>query len=149
MNKSDKRRTDKSGIDEKAILEMVRRKGSMLSLLSEPVPSPKGPESARKEPAGEENTGQENAGEKNREFTDGQLEAFTALFLDGRKNTYEVTLHITEEMHQCILALIWGIGGRKATVAGVANRMLELAFEHYRGLVDSVIKKRYESLKGK
>lgn len=140
MDNSDKKKVNPRSIDEKAILEIVAGKGSGLSILSEPSP--------RKEDVAEVIPPVSTVSGKH-VFTDEQRATFTADFLNIPRSTSSTTLHIDNDIHRRISSLVWGIGNRKVTVAGVANRILELFFEQNEELVHSIIEKHCESLKTK
>lgn len=139
MEKSDKKKVYPGSIDEKAILDIVEGKSSMLSMLSEPSPQPDMPKAPPQEA---ETTGK-------RIFTDEQRDAFIAIFLNAYRSTSSTTLHIDTCIHQRISSLVWSIGDRKVTVAGVANRILALFFEQNEELIHSIIEKHCESFKTK
>lgn len=139
MDKSDKKKIYPGGIDEKAILDIVEKKGSKLSILSEPS---REPETAEVIPTKSAATGK-------RAFTDAQYDAFIASFLNVSRSTSSTTLHIDTDVHQHISSLVWGIGSRKVTVAGVANRILSLFFEQNEELVHYIIERHCESFKSK
>lgn len=144
MDNSDKKKVNPRSIDEKAILEIVAGKGSGLSILSEPSlkPSPRKKDAAEVIPPVSPAPGKHV-------FTDEQRATFTADFLNIPRSTSSTTLHIDTDIHRRISSLVWGIGNRKVTVAGVANRILELFFEQNEELVHSIIEKHCESLKTK
>lgn len=143
MDNSDKKKVNPRSIDEKAILEIVAGKGSGLSILSEPSPKP----SPRRDVA--EVIPPVSTATGKHVFTDEQRAIFMADFLNIPRSTSSTTLHIDTGIHQRISSLVWGIGNRKVTVAGVANRILELFFEQNEELVHSIIEKHCESLKTK
>lgn len=142
MDNSEKRKVNPRSIDEKAILEIVAGKGSRLSATSDPVPAPSsGPDTAEIIPA--------SPPEQKHISTDGQCAAFIATFLDVPRSASTTTLHIDTDVHRCISSLVWGIGDKKVTVSGVANRILALFFEENAELVHSIIEKHCESFKTK
>lgn len=139
MDKSDKKKIYPGGIDEKAILDMVEAKSSMLSTDSEPSPEP---DKAEKIPLKPAETGKPA-------FTDGQCDAFVAKFMNLPRSTSSTTLHIDSGVHQYISSLVWAIGDRKVTVAAVTNRILELFFEQNGELVHYIIERHCKSFKTK
>lgn len=139
MDKSDKKKIYPGGIDEQAILDIVASKGSMLSIPSEPSSQT---DMTEVSPPKSVATGKQT-------FTDKQCDAFIAIFLNVSRSTSSTTLHIDTDIHQRISSLVWGIGNRKATVAGVANRILALFFEQNEELVHYIIEKHCKSFKTK
>lgn len=139
MNKSDKKKIFPGGIDEKAILDIVASKGSMLSILSETSP---GPDTAEVIPP-------ESVAAGKQAFTDKQCDAFIANFLNVSRSESTTTLHIDTDIHRRISSLVWGIGSRKVTVAGVTNRILALFFEQNEEMVHYIIEKHCKSFKTK
>lgn len=138
MDKSDKKKIYPGGINEQEILDIVASKGSMLSI-SEPSPRTDTAEVSPPKPVA---TGKQT-------FTDKQCDAFIANFLNVSRSTSSTTLHIDIDIHQRISSLVWGIGSRKATVAGVANRILTLFFEQNEELIHYIIEKHCKSFKTK
>lgn len=146
MDTPDKRKVNPRSIDEKAILEIVAGKGSRLSVIPEPSPAPSSPhpqpDVVKATPPASPATGK-------RVPTNEQRAAFIANFLNIPRSASSTTLHIATGMHQRVSSLVWAIGDKKATVAGVANRILELFFEQNEELVHSIIEKQCESFKTK
>lgn len=138
MNKSDKKKIYPGGIDEQEILDIVAAKGSMLSA-PEPFPQT---DMTEVSPPKSVTIGKQT-------FTDKQCDAFIANFLNVSRSTSSTTLHIDTDIHQRISSLVWGISSRKATVAGVANRILALFFEQNEELVHYIIEKHCKSFKTK
>lgn len=138
MDKSDKKKIYPGGINEQEILDIVAAKGSMLST---PEPSPQ-TDMTEVSPPKSVATGKQT-------FTDKQCDAFIANFLNVSRSTSSTTLHIDTDIHQRISSLVWGIGSRKATVAGVANRILALFFEQNEELIHYIIEKHCKSFKTK
>ena len=116
---SGKKRFDPRSIDEKAILDIVARKGTIRPDSPATSASPK-PEDTVEEIAGSSEAPV---------FTTGEIDAYRA------------------GLHRRISSLVWAVGRGEVTVAGFVNQVLAHHFEENGGLINAVLEKYYQSLK--
>ena len=123
---SGKKKFDPRSIDEKAILDIVARKGTIRPDSPATSVSPK-----------PEDTAEEIAGSSEAPvFTTGEIRT------KSRKS-----LHIEADLHRRISSLVWAVGRCEVTVAGFVNQVLAHHFEENGGLINAVLDKYYQSLK--
>ena len=119
---SGKKKFDPRSIDEKAILDIVARKGTIRPDSPATSVSPK-----------PEDTAEEIAGR--------------ASFLNTVRTKSRKSLHIDADLHRRISSLVWAVGRGEVTVAGFVNQVLAHHFEENGGLINAVLEKYYQSLK--
>ena len=126
---SGKKKFDPRSIDEKTILDIVARKGTIR------------PDS----PA----TGVSSKSEESEApvFTVKEINAYRASFLNTVRTKSRKSLHIDADLHRRISSLVWAVGRGEATVAGFVNQVLAHHFEENGGLINAVLEKYYQSLK--
>ena len=130
---SGKKKFDPRSIDEKAILDIVARKGTIRPDSPATSVSPK-----------PEDTAEEIAGSSEAPvFTTGEIDAYRASFLNTVRTKSRKSLHIDADLHRRISSLVWA----EATVAGFVNQVLAHHFEENGGLINAVLEKYYQSLK--
>lgn len=135
---SGKKRFDPRSIDEKAILDIVARKGTIRPDSPATSTSPK-PEDTVKKIAG--------SSEAPPVFTTGEIDAYRASFLNTVRTKSRKSLHIDAGLHRRISSLVWAVGRGEVTVAGFVNQVLAHHFEENSGLINAVLEKYYQSLK--
>ena len=128
---SGKKKFDPRSIDEKAILDIVARKGTIR------------PDSPATEDTAEEIAGSSEAPV----FTTGEIDAYRASFLNTVRTKSRKSLHIDADLHRRISSLVWAVGRGEVTVAGFVNQVLAHHFEENGGLINAVLEKYYQSLK--
>ena len=125
---SGKKRFAPRSIDEKAILDIVARKGTIRpdspATSASPKPSSEAPV-----------------------FTTGEIDAYRASFLNTVRTKSRKSLHIDAGLHRRISSLVWAVGRGEVTVAGFVNQVLAHHFEENGGLINAVLEKYYQSLK--
>ena len=123
---SGKKKFDPRSIDEKAILDIVARKGTIRPDSPATSVSPK-----------PEDTAEEIAGSSEAPvFTTGEIDAYRASFLNTVRTKSRKSLHIDADL-----------SARLLTVAGFVNQVLAHHFEENGGLINAVLEKYYQSLK--
>lgn len=135
---SGKKKFDPRSIDEKAILDIVARKGTIRA------ESPVTAVSRKPEDAEEEVVGGSNEAPV---FTTGEIDAYRASFLNTVRTKSRKSLHIDADLHRRISSLVWAVGRGEATVAGFVNQVLAHHFEENGELINAVLEKYYQSLK--
>ena len=130
---SGKKRFDPRSIDEKAILDIVARKGTIRPDSPATSASPK-PEDTVEEIAGSSEA-------------PGFTTAYRASFLNTVRTKSRKSLHIDAGLHRRISSLVWAVGRGEVTVAGFVNQVLAHHFEENGGLINAVLEKYYQSLK--
>ena len=130
---SGKKRFDPRSIDEKAILDIVARKGTIRPDSPATSASPK-PEDTVEEIAGSSEAPV---------FTTGEIDAYRASFLNTVRTKSRKSLHIDAGLHRRISSLVWAVGRGEVTV----NQVLAHHFEENGGLINAVLEKYYQSLK--
>ena len=134
---SGKKKFDPRSIDEKAILDIVARKGTIRPDSPATSVSPK-----------PEDTAEEIAGSSEAPvFTTGEIDAYRASFLNTVRTKSRKSLHIDADLHRRISSLVWAVGRGEVTVAGFVNQVLAHHFEENGGLINAVLEKYYQSLK--
>ena len=128
---SGKKKFDPRSIDEKAILDIVARKGTIRPDSPATSVSPK-----------PEDTAEEIAGS-----SAGEIDAYRASFLNTVRTKSRKSLHIDADLHRRISSLVWAVGRGEVTVAGFVNQVLAHHFEENGGLINAVLEKYYQSLK--
>lgn len=133
---SGKKKFDPRSIDEKEILEIVARKGTI---------RPESPVTAvpRKPGTEDEVTGNKEAPA----FSTEEINAYRASFLNTVRTKSRKSLHIDADLHRRISSLVWAVGRGEVTVAGFVNQVLAHHFEENSGLINAVLEKYYQSLK--
>ena len=131
---SGKKRFAPRSIDEKAILDIVARKGTIRPDSPATSASPK-PEDTVEEIAGSSEAPV---------FTTGEIDAYRASFLNTVRTKSRKSLHIDADLHRRISSLV---GRGEVTVAGFVNQVLAHHFEENGGLINAVLEKYYQSLK--
>ena len=126
---SGKKRFDPRSIDEKAILDIVARKGTIRPDSPATSASPKPEDTVA--PV----------------FTTGEIDAYRASFLNTVRTKSRKSLHIDAGLHRRISSLVWAVGRGEVTVAGFVNQVLAHHFEENGGLINAVLEKYYQSLK--
>lgn len=134
---SGKKRFAPRSIDEKAILDIVARKGTIRP------DSPATGVSSKSEDVEEEVAGESEAPV----FTVKEINAYRASFLNTVRTKSRKSLHIDADLHRRISSLVWAVGRGEATVAGFVNQVLAHHFEENGGLINAVLEKYYQSLK--
>ena len=134
---SGKKKFDPRSIDEKAILDIVARKGTIRPESSVTAASRK-PEDAEKKAAGESEA---------LIFTIEEINAYKASFLNTVRTKSRKSLHIDADLHRRISSLVWAVGRGEVTVAGFVNQVLAHHFEENGELINAVLEKYYQSLK--
>lgn len=134
---SGKKKFDPRSIDEKAILDIVARKGTIRP------DSPATGVSSKSEDVEEEVAGESEAPV----FTVKEINAYRASFLNTVRTKSRKSLHIDADLHRRISSLVWAVGRGEATVAGFVNQVLAHHFEENGGLINAVLEKYYQSLK--
>lgn len=134
---SGKKKFDPRSIDEKAILDIVARKGTIRPESSVTAASRK-PEDAEKKVAGESEA---------LIFTIEEINAYKASFLNTVRTKSRKSLHIDADLHRRISSLVWAVGRGEVTVAGFVNQVLAHHFEENGELINAVLEKYYQSLK--
>ena len=105
---SGKKKFDPRSIDEKAILDIVARKGTIRPDSPATSVSPK-----------PEDTAEEIAGSSEAPvFTTGEIDAYRASFLNTVRTKSRKSLHIDADLHRRISSLVWAVGRGEVTVAG-------------------------------
>ena len=130
---SGKKRFDPRSIDEKAILDIVARKGTIRPDSPATSASPK-PEDTVEEIAGSSEAPV---------FTTGEIDAYRASFLNTVRTKSRKSLHIDAGLHRRISSLVWAVGRGEVTVAGFVNQVLAHHFEENGGLINAVLEKEY------
>ena len=134
---SGKKKFDPRSIDEKTILDIVARKGTIRPDSTVTVESRK-PEDVEEEVAGESEAPV---------FTVEEINAYRASFLNTVRTKSRKSLHIDADLHRRISSLVWAVGRGEVTVAGFVNQVLAHHFEENGGLINAVLEKYYQSLK--
>lgn len=132
-----KKKFDPRSIDEKAILDIVARKGTIR------LESPATAASRKAEDTEEEIAGSNEAPV----FTTGDINAYRASFLNTTRSKSRKSLHIDAGLHRRISSLVWAVGRGEVTVAGFVNQVLAHHFEEHGELINAVLEKYYQSLK--
>ena len=133
---SEKKKFDPRSIDEKEILEIVARKGTI---------RPESPVTAVLRKPGTED---EVAGNKETPaFSTEEINAYRASFLNTVRTKSRKSLHIDADLHRRISSLVWAVGRGEVTVASFVNQVLVHHFEENGGLINAVLEKYYQSLK--
>ena len=97
---SGKKKFDPRSIDEKAILDIVARKGTIRPDSPATSVSPK-----------PEDTAEEIAGSSEAPvFTTGEIDAYRASFLNTVRTKPRKSLHIDADLHRRISSLVWAVG---------------------------------------
>ena len=97
---SGKKKFDPRSIDEKAILDIVARKGTIRPDSPATSVSPK-----------PEDTAEEIAGSSEAPvFTTGEIDAYRASFLNTVRTKSRKSLHIDADLHRRISSLVWAVG---------------------------------------
>ena len=148
---SGKKKFDPRSIDEKAILDIVARKGTIRPDSPATSVSPK-PEDTAEEIAGIPSSwpGYDLTIAGSSEapvFTTGEIDAYRASFLNTVRTKSRKSLHIDADLHRRISSLVWAVGRGEVTVAGFVNQVLAHHFEENGGLINAVLEKYYQSLK--
>ena len=131
---SGKKRFAPRSIDEKAILDIVARKGTIRPDSPATSASPK-PEDTVEEIAGSSEAPV---------FTTGEIDAYRASFLNTVRTKSRKSLHIDAGLHRRISSLVWAVGRGEVTVAGFVNQVLAHHFEENGGLINAVLEKYYQ-----
>ena len=134
---SGKKKFDPRSIDEKTILDIVARKGTI---------RPDSPVTAESRKS--EDTVEEVAREcETPVFTVEEINAYRTSFLNTVRTKSRKSLHIDADLHRRISSLVWAVGRGEVTVAGFVNQVLAHHFEENGGLINAVLEKYYQSLK--
>lgn len=134
---SGKKKFDPRSIDEKTILDIVARKGTI---------RPDSPVTAESRKS--EDTVEEVAREcETPVFTVEEINAYRTSFLNTVRTKSRKSLHIDADLHRRISSLVWAVGRDEATVAGFVNQVLAHHFEENGELINAVLEKYYQSLK--
>ena len=120
---SGKKKFDPRSIDEKAILDIVARKGTIRPDSPATSVSPK-----------PEDTAEEIAGSSEAPvFTTGEIDAYRASFLNTVRTKSRKSLHIDADLHRRISSLVWAVGRGEVTVAGFVrqgSRIADVGTDH-------------------
>ena len=131
MDKSEKKKVDRSKIDEKAIIAMVG-KSSRFNSSYENTEGPV-PHKALLSQA-----------EESKAITQEDVKNYIEAYLNNFLSSQRKPLHIDAEVYECISDMVWAVRRKDFTVSGYISRVLAEHLKENSGLIEKITGRSYK-----